>query len=105
MNWALGERLAWPLGEQLIDMDKSRQRLKLLDERMVRATMRVTGVNRTTILDIMAFVGDDSERRIAPRLQALLYANVQIDEVWAFVLMKVRTRESFYPAKDVVVDC
>jgi hypothetical protein len=53
----------------------------------------------------MALAGDDNERRMAAGFQGLLFADVQVDEVWAFVLMKVRTRESFYPAKDVVVDC
>jgi transposase-like protein len=95
------DRPARPLGDMRIDMDKALQCLKLLVEGMsVRATMRCTGVNRTTILDLLAFVGGNCERLLAGRIQAMLVDDVQVDEIWGFVGMKEKTRQRFYAGLD-----
>jgi len=99
------DRPTRPLGDMRLDMDRALQCLKLLVEGMsVRATMRVTGVNRTTILDLMAFVGNNCERLMAARFVALPVKDVQVDEVWGFVGMKEKTRTRFYEGLDDVGD-
>src|SRR4051794_17048477 len=74
------DRPGRPLGDMRIDMDKALQCLKLLVEGMsVRATMRCTGTNRTTILDLMTFVGNNCERMMVARFTALPVDDVQVD--------------------------
>jgi transposase-like protein/IS1 family transposase len=98
-------RPARPLGEMRLDMDKALQCLKLLVEGMsVRATMRCTGVNRTTILGLMAFVGENCERMMMARFVALPVEDVQVDEVWGFVACKEQTRKRHYEGQDEIGD-
>jgi transposase-like protein/IS1 family transposase len=99
------DRPARPLGDMRLDVDKALQVIKLLVEGMsVRATMRCTGVNRTTILDLLAFVGGNCERLMAQRFSKLTVNDVQVDEIWGFVGMKEKTRERFYKGLDEVGD-
>jgi transposase-like protein/IS1 family transposase len=91
------DRPARPLGEMRIDLDRALKCIHLLVEGMsIRSTMRVTGTNRNTILDLLALVGTNCERLLAQRCSKLPVADVQVDEVWGFVQMKEKTRERFY---------
>jgi len=91
------DRPVRPLGDMRIDLDRAIQVLQLLVEGMsIRAAMRVTRVNRSTILDLLAFIGTSCERMMATRFVGLPVADVQVDEVWGFVGMKEKTRERFY---------
>ena len=95
------ERPARLLGDMRIDLDKALQVLKLLVEGMsVRATIRCSGVNRTTILNLMTFVGANCERLLEKRCNKLPVDDVQVDEVWGFVGMKDKTRRRFYEDLD-----
>jgi transposase-like protein/IS1 family transposase len=99
------DRPARPLGDMRIDMDKALKCLHLLVEGMsIRSTMRVTGTNRNTILDLLALVGGNCERLLAARLKSLPVNDVQVDEVWGFVGMKEKTRERFHEGQDEVGD-
>lgn len=96
---------AKPLGAMRIDMDKALACLKLLVEGMsVRATMRVTGTNRSTILDLMTFVGDNCERMLEERIKGHAVKDVQCDEVWGFVGMKEKTRQRLHEGEDDIGD-
>jgi IS1 family transposase len=67
--------------------------LKLLVEgNSVRATSRITGVAKRTILDLMFQIGDRCERMLAGRIQNMPLTDVQCDEIWDFVGMKEKTR-------------
>ena len=58
------------LGSMRLEADKAIQCLQLLVEGMsVRATMRVTGVNRNTILDLLALTGERCEKLLDNRLK------------------------------------
>jgi len=94
-----------PLGSMRIDMDKALQVLQLLLEGMsVRATMRVTGINRTTIVNLLALVGDRCERMLESRCAGISVADVQVDEVSGFVFCKEKTREREYTDQDGIGD-
>ncbi len=99
------ERPARPLGSMRIDLDKALVCLHHLVEGVsIRATMRLTGTNRNTILDLLALVGPNCERLLASRIKDLPVENVEVDEVWGFVGMKEKTRERFYKDQDEVGD-
>jgi transposase-like protein/IS1 family transposase len=91
------ERPARPLGSMRLEMDKALQCLQLLVEGMsVRATMRVTGVNRNTILDLLALMGERCERLLKTRLVDIPVRDVQCDEVWGYVFCKEAKRSRDY---------
>ena len=93
------------LGSMRLDLDKALTVLKLLLEGMsIRATMRVTGVNRNTILDLLALMGDRCEKLLERRIQDMPVNDVEVDEVWGFVAMKERQRARKCPDKDGVGD-
>src|SRR5437764_7645665 len=79
----LSDRPTNPLGDMRLSLDKALSVLQLLLEGMsIRATMRVTGTNRNTILDLLALIGGRCERYLAARLVGIPANNVQVDEVW-----------------------
>jgi transposase-like protein/IS1 family transposase len=99
------ERPARLLGDMRIELDKALQVLQLLLEGMsVRATMRVTGINRNTILDLLALVGDRCELLLEDRLKGIPVADVQVDEVWGYVFCKEKTRTRKYEGQEEVAD-
>ncbi len=82
-----------PLGDMRITLDKALVALHHLVEGVsVRATMRLTGTNRNTILDLLALMGGRCEKLLEGRLNRLPVVDVQVDEVWGFVQMKEKTR-------------
>jgi len=94
-----------PLGLMRLGMDKALQVLSLLLEGMsIRATMRVTGVNRNTILDLLALIGERCERLLETRCRALPVKDVECDEVWGYVFCKEKTRERSYSTQDYIGD-
>jgi transposase-like protein/IS1 family transposase len=92
------ERAARPLGVMRLDMDKALAVLKLLVEGVsVRASMRISGVNRSTILDLLALIGERCEQMLDGRVSSVPVVDVQCDEIWGFVAMKEKTRLRKYP--------
>src|SRR4051794_3237371 len=82
------DRPARPLGAMRLDMDKALMVLHHLVEGVsIRATMRLTGVNRGTILTLLELVGEACERLLDGRVKGLPVVDVQCDEVWGFVGM------------------
>ncbi len=99
------DRPANPLGSMRLDMAKAVQCLQLLLEGMsVRATMRVTGVNRNTILDLLVNVGDRCELLLEDRMRGTPVNDVQVDEVWGYVFCKEKTRAKKYEGEDEIGD-
>src|SRR5438067_6040593 len=75
------ERPARPLGDMRLSLDKALIVLHHLVEGVsVRATMRLTGVNRNTILDLLALMGERCERLLAGLMNKLSVVDVQLDE-------------------------
>src|SRR5438128_1196403 len=66
------ERPARPLGSMRLDMDKAVLCLKhLLEGVSLRATMRLVGVNRNTILDLLVLIGERCDFMLDWRVQGV----------------------------------
>jgi transposase-like protein len=75
-----------PLGDLRTDMDEAVFALRLLAEgTSVRATERLTGLHRDTILAIVTTVGENCRRLLDDRIQCVEVTDVQCDELWGFV--------------------
>ena len=87
------DRPARPLNDMRPPLEKALIVLHhLVEGCSIRATMRLTGVNRTTILDLLALMGERCENMLLGRITRLPVVDVQVDEVWGFVSMKEKTR-------------
>jgi IS1 family transposase len=94
------DRPARPLGSMRQTLDKALQVLQLLLEGVsVRATMRISGVNRNTILDLLVLIGEKCETMLDGRVQGVPVVDVQCDEIWGFVGMKEKTRTRHHPER------
>ena len=51
----------------------------------IRATMRLTGTNRKTILELLTLMGERCEAMLKDRIKNLPVVDVQADEIWGFV--------------------
>jgi len=99
------DRPAKPLGEMRLPMEKATQVLRLIVEgNSIRASMRITGVDRTTIINLLVLVGERCERLLETRIKAMPVADVQCDEVWGFVGMKQKTKVRNHPGTEHVGD-
>jgi IS1 family transposase len=65
----------------------------MMDGMSIRAIERFTGVNRTTLCDLVVVVGENCRELMKHKLIDLKVSNVQVDEVWSFVGCKEKTRE------------
>jgi transposase-like protein/IS1 family transposase len=63
----------------------------LLEGTSVRATSRLTGLDKNTILRLMTKAGRQCFQFLADTMQNLTVAEIQCDEVWSFVAKKERT--------------
>ena len=80
------------LGGMRIGLDKAAQVIELLCEGMsVRATERITGVSKPTILELLLYVGERCEAYMAENIKGVFVGDVQCDEIWQFVLCKRST--------------
>jgi transposase-like protein/IS1 family transposase len=88
------DRPARLLGDMRISLDKALVCLHhLVEGCSVRATMRLTGTNRNTILDLLALMGERCERLLSGRVKNVPVLDVQCDEVWAFIGMKEKAKK------------
>ena len=58
----------------------------------VRTTERITGVEKRTILSLLALVGQRCEKLMDDRIQGLKITECACDEIWGYVGMKSRTK-------------
>lgn len=82
-----------PLGEMRLPIEKALSVLQhLVEGCSVRTTERITGVEKRTILSLLAVVGDRCERLMLERIHGLTVSDVQCDEIWGYVGMKEKTK-------------
>jgi transposase-like protein/IS1 family transposase len=92
-NKTLSDRPARPLDEMRLSLDKALLCLQLLTEgNSIRATTRISGVAKDTVIALLVCVGEKCEAFLRDRLRAIEAKDVQADEIWGFVRMKEKTR-------------
>lgn len=76
-----------------LPLDKAVQCLNLLLEGCsLRTVSRVTGVHKTTIMDMLLIAGDHCRELMRERIKGVAVRDVEADEIWAFVGMKKMTK-------------
>jgi len=94
-----------PLGDMRIPLEDAVRCLHhLLEGVSVRATARLTGINRGTILDLMVMMGERCEVLLEGRIDGMAVVDVQCDEIWGFVGIKEKTRLAKHPTLTEVGD-
>lgn len=92
-NKTLLEAHERPLGEMRLSVGKAFSVLQhLVEGCSVRTTERITGVEKRTILSLLAVVGDRCEKMMLERIKGLSVTDVQCDEIWGYVGMKEKTK-------------
>ena len=87
------DETARPLGNMRISMDKATQALGMILEGMsIRATMRLTGLDRNTLCDLILIVGENCQRLLDAKVKNVAATDIQLDEIWSFIAMKEKTR-------------
>ena len=89
------EEIVRPLGSMRIELKDAATALALLLEGMsIRATERITGLNRDTLCDLILVVGENCERFLQAKVAGVQADDIQCDEIWSFVGCKERTRHA-----------
>ncbi|MGA8574952.1 MAG: IS1 family transposase [Candidatus Cybelea sp.] len=76
----------------------------LVEGNSIRATVRMTGVAKSTILRLLADVGDACDRYMDESMRNLACVRVQCDEIWTFCHAKERNLKRELRGKDGVGD-
>jgi IS1 family transposase len=75
-------------------MDRAAQVIELLCEgNSIRATSRITGVCKGTILELLVYVGQQCEQYMQENIRGVFVDQVQVDEIWSYVFCKAATAE------------
>jgi IS1 family transposase len=75
-----------------LGLDKAASVIEMLCEGVsVRATSRITGVAKHTILDLLVYVGTRCDAYMAENIKGVFCDEIQVDELWSFVLCKAAT--------------
>lgn len=83
-----------PLDEMRLPIDRALFCLQLLTEgNSIRATTRISGVAKNTVIALLVCVGERCEQFLRERLKSIPASDVQADEIWGFVGMKQKTKE------------
>jgi transposase-like protein/IS1 family transposase len=87
------DRPARPLDEMRLPLDQALLCLQLLTEgSSIRATVRISGVAKDTVIALLVCVGQKCETFLREALRGVPAADVQADEIWGFVGMKEKTK-------------
>lgn len=82
-----------PLDEMRLPLDKALFCLQLLTEgNSIRATTRISGVAKDTVIALLVCVGEKCEAFLRDSLRSISASDVQADEIWGFVGMKEKTK-------------
>jgi transposase-like protein/IS1 family transposase len=85
-----------PLGNMYLAEEKAIMCLKLLVEgNSIRSTERITDVHRDTIISLLKTVGEKCLWIQENLVKNVKVADVQADEIWAFVGMKQKTANEY----------
>lgn len=83
-----------PLPGMATPIDRAVQVLKMLLEGVsIRATSRLTGVNKQTILRLVALAGKQCDDFLLHSVDHHPFTDVQIDEQWGFIFCKEKTKQ------------
>src|SRR2546429_830956 len=83
-----------PLNEMRIPFDKALLCLHLLVEgSSLRSIERITGVGLRCLLDLLLLAGERCERLMENKLRKVKVNDLQLDEIWAYVGMKEKTKK------------
>lgn len=66
----------------------------------IRATARVVGVHRDTVLRILKFAGGRCQRLLENKLQNVKAESVQVDEIWTTVRRRLKAHQKVDPELD-----
>jgi transposase-like protein/IS1 family transposase len=82
-----------PLGEMRLPLEKAVSVIQhLVEGCSIRATERITGVEKRTILSLLALAGERCEKLMKDRIQGLKVKECACDEIWGYIGMKSRTK-------------
>ena len=94
-----------PLGAMRLEPAKAIMCLRqLLEGTSIRATERLTGVNRNTIRSLVVIIGSRCKKLLESAIHGVKVDDVQADEIRGFVGMKEKTRVRLGLAEDGVGD-
>ena len=80
-----------PLGNMRLNLGRACVALNLLLEGMsIRATSRITGIDKNCICDLILVVGENCDKFHHSAVANVKVNNVQIDEIWDFVGKKAK---------------
>jgi len=80
------------LGGLRIGVDRAAQVIELLCEgNSIRATSRISGVCKGTILELLLYVGQQCEHYMSENIKGVFADQIQVDEIWSYVLCKNAT--------------
>ena len=83
-----------PLGEMRLPLEKAVSVVQhLVEGCSIRTTERITGVEKRTILSLLALLGPRCTRLLEQRIHGLSVKDVQCDEIWGWVGMKEKTKK------------
>ena len=75
-----------------IGLDKAAQAIELLCEGMsVLGTVRITGLAKRTILDLLTYIGPKCDEYMQANIKNVFADNIQVDEIWQYVFCKKAT--------------
>jgi transposase-like protein/IS1 family transposase len=75
-----------------IGLDRAAEIINLLCEGMaVRAVARITDTSKTTILELLNYVGERCEAYMSEHFRGLMVDDVQVDELWQYIYGKNAT--------------
>ena len=80
-------------GKKTDTKEACRALLMLLEGMSVRATSRLTGIDRDTIIGLMVQAGEQCETFMDKSIHNVPAETVEIDEQWSFVRLKERTAQ------------
>ena len=83
-----------PLGNMYLPEQKALLVLQLLVEgNSIRSIERVTGIEKKTILSLLALAGERCEALMARTMRKVRVNDLQLDEIWTYVGMKEKTKK------------
>ena len=98
------QRKANPVAN-FLNREKQIQVLRLLSEgNSIRSTMRLTGIEKKTIMRIVVRFGNPCREFLDDSLANLSLRHVQCDEIWTFVRMKERPAGTPQPDNSKIGD-
>jgi transposase-like protein/IS1 family transposase len=82
-----------PLGDMRLPLEKAISVIQhLVEGCSIRSTERITGVEKRTILSLLALVGQRCEKLMEEKIKSLKVKDVSCDEIWGYIGMKAKTK-------------